>query len=115
MPINSDSAGPNVRDGAPVIAVEVMRACVRDGVLGRVLGADNLGGDAFGELASGTACMKQHRLPYGQEPWVQNVRQISDLNCGKEWRARSQKESGHSATAHGLKYTFGWRATSRSS
>lgn len=85
-PMSSARAGPKVRDGAPVMAVEVMRACVRDGVVGRVFGADSFGGEALGELASGTAWMKQQRLPYGQEPCVQNVRQISDLNCAVQVR-----------------------------
>lgn len=79
--MSSERAGPNVRDGAPVMAVEVMRACVREGVTGRVEGADVLYAAVSVELASGTAWMKQQRLPYGQLPWFQKVRQISDLNC----------------------------------
>lgn len=83
-PMSSDKDGPKVRDGAPVTAVEVMRACVREGLAGRVAVTDIFGGDESFEFASGTAWMKQQRLPYGQLPWFQNVRQISDLNCKVE-------------------------------
>lgn len=80
-PMSSERAGPNVRDGAPVMAVEVMRACPRDGLAERLPATDPLRGEPAGESDSGRAWMKQHRLPYGHEPCCQKVRQISDLNC----------------------------------
>lgn len=107
LPRSSDKAGPNVRDGAAVTAVEVMRPCGR-GLWARLLAVeplrDVLGDD--GVVPSGTVWTKQQRLPYGHAPSSQKVRQISDLNCGREGRA-SDLARAHAESRRGR--TLGWR------
>jgi hypothetical protein len=62
----------------------------RDGLAERLPATDPLRGEPAGESDSGRAWMKQQRLPYGHEPCCQNVRQISDLNCGGGGGKRSK-------------------------